>query len=318
MPRARRRGSAGRRPRCPRGGTRRSTPPSRLRTRSAASGRPSERSYAAFQNPPWITTTTPRGGAVGQGELAELAGVVAVPERPGPRRAATGSSSPHAATARVAAPSAGSPSRVRRLTRPSEQTSSSVGLDDRPGLGAGRAMLFGCRGPEQVMPTRAACRPALSGSVAVSWTDAVVGARRAPWRPVAGTRARCRCTDRSSGWSGLPLSQLPPMARDEDRDAGRGPWYGSVKSYGATLISVRHGRRRAEREVGALHVGRLLDVLRLDRAVLDLGRGHRVLVQLGRGDRPVGDLDRGVAPCRCRVRRRRPGRRRRRGCCAGA
>ena len=43
------------------GGTRCSTRPSRGRPGSAASGRPRDRSYAAFQNPPWITTTVPFG-----------------------------------------------------------------------------------------------------------------------------------------------------------------------------------------------------------------------------------------------------------------
>ena len=34
--------------------------------RSAASGRPSEASYAAFQKPPWMTTTTPRDAPSGR------------------------------------------------------------------------------------------------------------------------------------------------------------------------------------------------------------------------------------------------------------
>ena len=54
--------------------------------RLLASGRPSEASYAAFQKPPWITTTTPRDGPRrGWWISGELAGVVAVGDGVGAR-----------------------------------------------------------------------------------------------------------------------------------------------------------------------------------------------------------------------------------------
>ena len=85
---------------------------------------------------------------------------------------ATGSSSSaHAVSARAAAPSAGSPSRVRRLTRPSEQTTRQSAWMIVQDLAPGALMLLGCDAPEQVMPTRPACAPALSSSVAVSRTE---------------------------------------------------------------------------------------------------------------------------------------------------
>ena len=105
--------------------------------------------------------------AVGKRELDELARVVAVPDRLGPavpppahhRRARRQTRGPH--RARGARGRCGA-SRAHQSRR------GSVGEDDGPGLGAGRADV-GAEAPVQVMPTRPACDPPLSASVAVSW-----------------------------------------------------------------------------------------------------------------------------------------------------
>ncbi len=126
-------------------------------TRSAASGRPSERSYAAFQNPPWITTTTPRGEPDRQGQLANWLG--SSPYRIVCVAVATGSSSPlHDAVGENRRTQTRKPEQGAASHDPDEPQSAWMMVQD---LAPGAATL-GAEAPLQVMPTRPVCAAPVS------------------------------------------------------------------------------------------------------------------------------------------------------------